>query len=145
MVDAVTDGTDKYLNASSSSLTDCILQSIRLQRHNGLRILLSTQEPTVIPSQILDLCNNIIIHRFSSPAWLVHLSKHISTSASASEIFDKVSTLDNGEALVVSPTAIVLKGARTTILGRECLHVKIRQRVSADGGQSIMANDSAKT
>ena len=49
--------------------TDTLLSTVRLQRHLGARILISTQEPT-ISSDLLSLCSVTIVHRFSSPAWV---------------------------------------------------------------------------
>lgn len=62
-----------------------------------MRVLISTQEPTVVPSKFLDLCSFVIAHRFSSPQWLKHLSQHVSAADSlSSEWFSKVIKLSIG-------------------------------------------------
>lgn len=65
------DEAHKYMNDSgdSSALTDNLLETIRLQRHLAVRIIISTQEPTISP-KLLDLCSITIVHRFTSPEWL---------------------------------------------------------------------------
>jgi hypothetical protein len=70
------------------------LTVIRQQRHLATRVIISTQEPTIVPETFLDLCSLIIAHRFSSPKWLKHLSDHISTAEdSFDDLFNKVSSL----------------------------------------------------
>jgi DNA helicase HerA-like ATPase len=72
------DEAHKYMNDSSDSpaLTESLLSVIRLQRHLGTRVVLSTQEPTISP-KLLDLCSTVIVHRFTSPAWFEVLRKHL--------------------------------------------------------------------
>jgi hypothetical protein len=78
----VLDEAHKYLtdSGSPSRLTESLLSLIRQQRHENMRVLISTQEPTVVPSKFLDLCSFIIAHRFSSRGWLKHLAKHVSAA-----------------------------------------------------------------
>lgn len=85
----------QYLSDSghSSRLTDSLLSIIRQQRHLNARVVISTQEPTVVPSKFLELSSFIIAHRFSSPKWLKHLSEHVAAAETVrDEIFAKVST-----------------------------------------------------
>lgn len=72
------DEAHKYMTASpeSRNLTDKLLGIIRLQRHLGARIIISTQEPTISP-KLLDLCSVTIVHRFTSPDWLRTLQGHL--------------------------------------------------------------------
>ena len=74
------DEAHKYMNAEESgaagTLTHNLLATIRLQRHLGLRVVISTQEPTVSP-RLLDLCSITIVHRFTSPDWMRTLRGHL--------------------------------------------------------------------
>ncbi|EIM91961.1 uncharacterized protein STEHIDRAFT_46238 [Stereum hirsutum FP-91666 SS1] len=82
-----------YLSDTSASarFTDSLLTTIRQQRHLNTRVLISTQEPTVVPSKFLELSSFIITHRFSSPKWLRHLSAHVSAPQERQdELFSKV-------------------------------------------------------
>jgi len=62
--------------AEAGTLTNTLLSSIRLQRHLGTRVFISTQEPTISP-KLLDLCSITVVHRFTSPDWLRELRSHL--------------------------------------------------------------------
>ena len=148
------DEAHKYLGtAIGSRLTKTIASLIRQQRHLGLRIIISTQEPTIIPATILDLSSYIICHRFSAPSWCTHLKRHVSLldggEAQAISWMDEVMRLHTGEALVFSPNSVAVKidpsaEDRNAVarLGAGCLKILTRPRITADGGFSIMAVES---
>lgn len=71
--------------AECESLTNNLLSTIRLQRHLGARIFISTQEPTISP-KLLDLCSVTVVHCFTSPDWLRVLSDHLAGISSAAKI-----------------------------------------------------------
>ncbi len=138
----------------STTLTNTILATVRLQRHLGVRIMIATQEPTISPS-LLDLCSVTILHRFTSPAWMHALRAHttlrlafdtISTESSKAQdkVFQRIVRLNTGEALIFAPNAAV--GIKSKVeptqllLGSAYFEVKIRTRLSNDGGESLMAN-----
>lgn len=150
------------MNASSeaSTLTETLLATVRLQRHLGARIIISTQEPTVSP-KLLDLSSVTIVHRFTSPGWLRTLEDHLAGAASklltieedeeevsgnqsvAKRVFGEIVKLRVGEALLFSPSAVVgvdglgKKGLRR--LGATFLKIRVRSRLTTDGGKSVMA------
>lgn len=207
------DEAHKYMGDGQESLalTESLKTAIRVQRHIGARVIISTQEPTISPS-LLDLCSVTIVHRFSSPEWLGVLKKHLAGASTWSEfdgesddkgqatlaagggevltsstsdnsyvgvktlstrgnailsnLFRKIVALRTGEALLFSPSAAI--GVKTITvedteddedeeegevagmddpeerkevvrLGHEVLMVRVRKRVTQDGGQSIMA------
>ncbi|CCM04868.1 uncharacterized protein FIBRA_07061 [Fibroporia radiculosa] len=152
----VVDEAHKYLSANKgqSGLTKALLSLIRQQRHLGMRVIISTQEPTVVPPVLLDLCGVAILHRFSSPSWWDHLVKHVSADL-PEDAFDQIVKLRTGEAIVLAPAGLGLMRTllakqassasgssplETQVLpfGRRYLIVKSRQRVTADGGASIL-------
>ncbi|KAJ7639331.1 hypothetical protein FB45DRAFT_1055469 [Roridomyces roridus] len=140
----VLDEAHKYLvNSDSDRLTRSLSDVIRLQRHLATRVIIATQEPTVIPATILDLASVIICHRFTSPAWCTHLSKHVSTGnqSDSARWFEEVMFLGTGHALVFCPSALMsTDGERgVTLLGREYLKVRVRPRLTLDGGASHLA------
>ncbi|KAJ3549529.1 hypothetical protein NMY22_g852 [Coprinellus aureogranulatus] len=104
----VVDEAHKYLspNRSASGLTKTLLRLIRQQRHLAMRVLISTQEPTVVPKTVLDLCSVTILHRFTSPAWWQHLIQHVSADFSKSDAFDQVVKLQTGQALILAPSGL---------------------------------------
>ncbi|KAF5570113.1 P-loop containing protein [Fusarium pseudoanthophilum] len=178
------DEAHKYMRDSSDSqtLTESLLSVIRLQRHLGTRVILSTQEPTISP-KLLDLCSTVIVHRFTSPTWFATLRRHLAGVYLVSEaekkicgqdmvnstntkkdsdalgsfshlnikdedLFSYIVSLETGEALLFCPNALIgigAAGASNSIpsliqLGSSTMKVRIRKRITADGGQSIMAN-----
>ncbi|OTA01634.1 hypothetical protein A9Z42_0019560 [Trichoderma parareesei] len=72
------DEAHKYMTdtVESAVLTAKLLENIRVQRHLGIRVIISTQEPTISP-KLLDLCSTTIVHRFTSPDWMQALKKHL--------------------------------------------------------------------
>lgn len=177
------DEAHKYMNSATeaTTLTQTLLSSIRLQRHLGTRVFISTQEPTISPA-LLDLCSITIVHRFSSPEWLRCLRQHLAAldkdnldldvesegsernSNGQKEIFGQIVKLRVGEALLFAPSAIVgvekkdaVAGKIQSVFGMDAkvksgeevetrrlgvgyLKIKIRARLTADGGKSVMAN-----
>ncbi|KAL9104788.1 MAG: hypothetical protein Q9187_008860, partial [Circinaria calcarea] len=96
---------------ASKALTESLLTVIRQQRHYGVRLIISTQEPTISP-RLIDLCSITIIHRFSSPEWFNLLRKHVfvaeeqktgTESRETAEFFERILDLETGEALVFAP------------------------------------------
>ncbi|KAJ7255110.1 hypothetical protein B0H12DRAFT_1323296 [Mycena haematopus] len=138
----VLDEAHKYLvNSESARLTQSVSNIIRLQRHLGTRVIIATQEPTVIPPTILDLTSTIICHRFSSPAWCTHLARHVSAGSGTTGWFQQVMSLATGHALVFSPAAMITADERGgVILGRGHLELKVRPRLTLDGGASLLAS-----
>ncbi len=145
--------------AEAGTLTNTLLSSIRLQRHLGTRVFISTQEPTISP-KLLDLCSITIVHRFTSPDWLRELRSHLAALDNDEEdpgksriklinIFNQIVKLRRGEALLFAPGAIIgvekkpnENGSEETQmkrLGIGFLKIKIRARVTSDGGRSIFA------
>ncbi|KAJ7158979.1 hypothetical protein C8R43DRAFT_357208 [Mycena crocata] len=140
----VLDEAHKYLvNDNSARLTQSIANIIRLQRHLAMRLVIATQEPTVIPATILDLASTIICHRFSSPAWCAHLAHHVSASgnSAASSWYQQVMLLATGEALVFCPAAAITtdEAGGVGLLGTERLKLRVRPRLTLDGGASLLA------
>jgi hypothetical protein len=178
----------QYITSTSdtSALTKTLLAAIRLQRHLGIRIFISTQEPTISP-KLLDLCSMTIVHRFTSPDWLRCLRGHLAgvamddgtsngndgndngdddndddddgyhddkprtstpspTPSKPVPIFQQIVRLRVGEALLFAPSAILdidrsagWDEARIRKLGKGYLKVKIRSRITDDGGRSVLA------
>lgn len=140
----------KYMTETpaSKALADSLQTVIRQQRHYGARVIISTQEPTLSP-RFMDLCSTTIIHRFSSPEWFSVLRRHVSimddegNGGSSTQLFKKIISLRVGEALVFAPSAIVsgcakVEDSAPVKLGSGFLKVKVRKRVTWDGGKSIV-------
>ncbi|KAG8885147.1 hypothetical protein FRB97_001965 [Tulasnella sp. 331] len=113
----IVDEAHKYLTMGSGStdLTRTLLSIVRQQRHLGMRMILSTQEPTVIPS-------------FTSEAFdtLVRLQtgQAIVLAPAGLGVFKKGGETDTKR--------------HVASFGRRWLVVKTRRRLTKDGGASIL-------
>ena len=127
-----------------------------------MRIIISTQEPT-ISTDLLNLCSVTIVHRFTSPEWYRILHHHLAGASDscfaaksgvlvedeneeeADSLFTKIVHLTVGEALLFAPSAIVrssvAEDGEVTIhrLGVRHLSVKVRARLTDDGGKSVLS------
>ena len=86
------------------------------------------------------------MHRFSSPAWWNHVSKNFSGKFTVGGVpaFDRVVTLQTGEAIVIAPSAFTTSPSPSDgaliphQLGRRYFVARTRERVTEDGGASIL-------
>ena len=143
------DEAHKFLTETSEAkgFTEELVQVIRQQRHNTTRVIIATQEPKLAPA-LLDLCNVTIVHRFQSQAWYSTLKNHLaalSTRGESDNVFGRIVDLENGEALVFCPTAhLDVEGDGEGLevvkaLKSGYVKMRVRKRVTVDGGKSIMA------
>ncbi|KAH7396264.1 hypothetical protein BKA66DRAFT_596907, partial [Pyrenochaeta sp. MPI-SDFR-AT-0127] len=124
----------------SSSPAKMVVLDEAHKRHKGVRVIISTQEPTV-STDLIALCSVTFIHRFTSPVWYAALRKHINAMDNDKEIMQQIEGLQTGEALVYAPNAVLGMNDDEKIIkatGR-LLRLNIRKRVTFDGGDSIMA------
>jgi len=196
------DEAHKYMtdSAECETLTQALLTTIRLQRHQAARVIISTQEPTISP-KLLDLCSVTIVHRFTSPDWLRALKGHLAGATALNkgrsgvkayetnllddspahadaemQLFSQIVSLRTGEALLFAPSAVVgvrqytiessttdtgsneqksedshetavepEEGVSKTVtellrLEHGFLKIRVRKRITQDGGRSVMAS-----
>ncbi|KAI2478958.1 DUF3435 domain containing protein [Pyrenophora tritici-repentis] len=114
-------------SGAAKAFTEKLLRTVREQRHQAVRVVIATQEPS-INTQLLDLCSITMVHRCTSPAWFNVLKQHVAalylnlpTSSQAgvgsdekSEVseddralFHKIVRLKLGESLLFCPSAVV--------------------------------------
>ena len=142
------DEAHKYMNKSlaATNFTERLLTTIREQRHNGTRVIISTQEPT-LSEKLLDLCSVAIVHRFSSPAWFEAIKNHLGGASSLvaekeeqKMMMKQIVELSTGESFLFSPSSYLCVEKGTALkLGSGYLRMKTRLRISDDGGRSKMA------
>ncbi|KAI1440597.1 hypothetical protein F5Y02DRAFT_411359 [Annulohypoxylon stygium] len=104
------DEAHKYMGETveCETLTNNLLSVIRLQRHVGARVIISTQEPTISP-KLLDLCSITLVHRFTSPDWLKMLTKHVAGISMASKLNNRTgenNDQDKGRSGIVSASSL---------------------------------------
>ncbi|KAF4806950.1 hypothetical protein CGCSCA5_v013895 [Colletotrichum siamense] len=144
------DEAQKYMKESddSQTLTNSLLETIRLQRHLGVRVFISTQEPTV-STKLLDLCSMTIVHRFTSPDWLRTLRQHLAgvssmsvTMAGEEESNHAVAPIAVGTkdpALELFGMIVSLHTGQALRLAHRALRIKVRSRLTKEGGETVMA------
>ncbi|KAI0637943.1 hypothetical protein C8Q77DRAFT_1070335 [Trametes polyzona] len=135
------------VNRGMSGLTKALTSLTRQQRHLAMRVIISTQEPTALPSVLIDLCGVAILHRFSSPSWWEAIVKHVSADFMDNDAFDYVVRLRTGEAVILAPAGLglfplspqdAINSTRLDSFGRRYLLARTRRRVTRDGGASRM-------
>jgi hypothetical protein len=149
-------------------LTESLLSVVRQQRHLGTRVLIATQEPTISPTLLDLCNLTIIHRFTSPAwfkAIKSHIAGASETAevndAQKRDLFQKIVQLNTGEALLFCPTALldvmrrgdssssdweqvtddedVISGNHCVVqLGAGHVHVRVRKRITADGGRSII-------
>lgn len=65
---AVFDEAHKYLEGGDG-LAHSIVDTVRLMRHEGIRVVVSTQSPLTMPPELLELSTVAVLHSFHSNDW----------------------------------------------------------------------------
>ena len=125
----VFDEAHKYMD--NKDLTDNIVTAIREMRHKGVSLMIASQDPPSLPSEIIELSSVVLMHKFNSPAWLKHIQKSITS----------LSHIQDTEMAALSPGEAFLWSNKSTDKQIETRPVKIitRPRVTKHGGATITA------
>jgi hypothetical protein len=115
-------------DALAREITDCA----RLMRHEGLRLVISTQSPKAMPEELLELVTVLVTHRFQSGDWHAYLSKKVPLPEGS---FETIRSLAPGQALVYSPRPCLGQSAAFPY-GAEVFAIQVRSRLTADRGAS---------
>ena len=156
-------------SAEADTLTSTLLSTIHLQRHLGARIIISTQEPTISLSLLdlssVTIVHRItspewlrsLKEQLAAAAsdltdqkpQLMEIGNNPPSDpikeGTAKRVFTDIMKLRVGEALLFSPSAIVglEEGPEGVIvierLGTDYLKIRVRKRLTTDGGKSDMA------
>ncbi len=78
-----------------------LIETARRGRKRGLILGIVTQQPTHLPTEILELCNTRIMHRISSTANIEVLRQ--STGNVPDEMWGTITSLTRGEAIISTP------------------------------------------
>ena len=119
--------------ASKDGLSAAIVNCARLMRHDGMRLIISTQSPKVLAPELLELVSVAVMHRFHSFDWFTYLESKLSLSKSA---FKKIMNLHEGQALVFASRHNIRYSSNE--YGQNVFLIKIRRRVTADMGRSTV-------
>src|SRR5262249_25478542 len=97
----VFDEAHKYVD--SPDLIAGLLEVVREMRHKGTSILVASQDPPSVPTSLIELSSQIILHKINSPSWLKHIQK--ANSALEGLTPARLAALGAGEAYVWSSKA----------------------------------------
>ena len=125
----VFDEAHKYMN--NKELVGSITTAIREMRHKGVSIMIASQDPMSLPTEIIELSSIVVMHRFSSPAWVKHVQKAITPLQTLTAT--EMAALGSGEAYLWAN-----KASDKTITQRP-IKISIRPRVTKHGGDTIQA------
>lgn len=125
----VFDEAHKYMG--NPELSEQIASAIRQMRHQGVSIVLASQDPMSLPNSVIELSSVIIMHRFNSPRWLKHIQKSIVALGDLTP--EKMAALKPGEAYVWASKAT------STHFTQRAMKVTIRPRVTLHGGATTHA------
>ena len=120
----VFDEAHKYID--NPDLVAGLVEVVREMRHKGTSIMVASQDPPSVPTSLIELSTQIILHKFNSPAWLKHVQK--ANTALDGLTPGKLASLGPGEAYVWSSQAT------DDAFVRGAVKVRCRPRVTQHGG-----------
>ena len=101
----VCDEAHKYFDGKSKGgdgLAGAIVDTVRLMRHEGIRVIVSTQSPLTMPPELLELSSVAVCHNFHSIDWYKYMASKLPLAADG---FSMVQALKPGEALMFAAWA----------------------------------------
>ena len=136
----VLDEAHRYVSgADSDGLSRSIVDAVRLMRHEGLRVAISTQSPKVLAPELLELVSLMLIHRFHSQDWFQYLKSKVALPPGG---FDTIRELATGQALVFAAAQSVVpfsEHSSTPLL------LSVRARFTRDLGASVTNSGCPRT
>ena len=112
---------------NNKELVGSITTAIREMRHKGVSVMIASQDPMSLPTEIIELSSIVVMHRFSSPAWVKHVQKAITPLQTLTPT--EMASLGSGEAYIWANKAITQRPIK----------ISIRPRVTKHGGDTIQA------
>jgi DNA phosphorothioation-dependent restriction protein DptH len=122
----VLDEAHKFVSGTDG-LSREIVNSVRLMRHEGMRLAVSPE--------LLELTTVAVVHRFHSHDWFAFLGRKIRLPPDA---FHDIAKLDDGMALLSASKPLTLASGET--IDAVGLPIRVRPRLTADHGSTLMAN-----
>ena len=99
------DEAHKFMDGvKSDGLSDAIVNVVRRARHNGMRLVISSQSPRSLAPELLELVTVAVLHRFHSYDWFSYLSQKLPLCA---DDWERLMFLQPGHALVFASRYLV--------------------------------------
>ena len=129
------DEAHKFMDGvSTDGLSNAIVDIARLMRHDGIRLVVSTQSPKALAPELLELSSVAVMHQFTSREWFDHMAHKLPLSPAA---FDKIMSLRQGQALVFAKRHSINSAA-------DCLtSSSSAESASITGGESKLSADNS--
>lgn len=125
------DEAHKYMKGEKTDgLSESIVNAARLMRHDGVRLLVSTQSPKALAPELLELVTVAVLHHFHSPDWWSYLESKLPLQRHA---FERILSLGSGEAVAFATSHDF---SVENIEGSHCLPIHVRPRITEDLGSS---------
>ena len=113
-------------------------------RHEGIRVLISTQSPLALPSELMELVSITILHQFQSQDWYKYMLSKIPLPEDG---FDIIRKLCVGQAMVVCTKMKYIYNTthnssnmmRNDNYADAHVCLRIRPRLTADFGNSKLS------
>ncbi len=120
----VFDEAHKYMD--NPDLTAHIVDVIRQMRHQGVSVLIASQDPPSLPTAIIELSSLVILHRFNSPQWLKHAQRAITSLSDLTPA--QLAALNPGDAYVWATKAT------ERVFMQKAVKMRLRPRFTRHGG-----------
>jgi hypothetical protein len=124
------DEAHKFMDGTAGGrdgLSRAIIDAARLMRHDGMRLVISTQSPKALAPELLELVSVAVVHRFHSHDWFSYLSSKIPLAPGH---FREIRDLEPGEALLFTPLH------RLENVEGDVFKLRVRERFTSDRGAS---------
>ena len=132
----VLDEAHRYVSGNETDgLSRSIVDTVRLMRHEGMRVAISTQSPKVLAPELLELVSLLFVHRFHSEEWYSHLKSKIPLPSGGLAM---VQNMPVGQALVFADTQAFDKADDFHPSDRKStFQLAVRARLTQDLGASV--------
>lgn len=127
----VFDEAHKYMD--NRDLTSYIVDVIRQMRHQGVSVVIASQDPPSLPNEIIELSSILIMHRFNSPQWLKHVQRSITALSDLTAA--EMANLRPGEAYVWA------NRTNQPLFTSKAVKMRFRPRITRHGGATKTAVD----
>ncbi|TAF65683.1 MAG: ATP-binding protein [Cytophagales bacterium] len=128
----VFDEAHKYMG--NKNLTNVIVETIREMRHKGVTLMIASQDPPSLPTEIIELSSMLIAHRFNSPQWLKHIQKSVTHLAHLNP--EDMANLKQGEAFLWT------NKASDASFTQRAMKIRTRPRITQHGGATLTAGQT---
>ena len=123
------DEAHKFMKGDKSDgLSNSILTAVRLMRHDGMRVAISTQSPLTLAPELLELVSMAVLHRFHSSDWFSYLRAKIPLDEDS---LQEILNLSPGTGLVFASRHKI-----AAIGDKNLMKISVRPRLTADRGAS---------